>query len=74
MAHFRNAVEILADGNDLTFKPAAIYVGGGGDLHVELTKSTTDVTFKNVQPGTVLEIEVKKVFADSTASELLGLN
>lgn len=62
-----------SDDDDLTRVVRAIYVGTGGDLKVEMINQDI-VTFVNVPDGTLLPIQVKKVFdTDTDAEDLLGL-
>jgi len=62
-----------SDTADLTRDVRAIYVGTGGDLKVELTNGD-EITFVNVQDGTLLPIQVRKVFSTGTdAEDILGL-
>lgn len=54
-------------------KPFALYVGGAGDVKVDLESGAT-VTFKAVPVGTTLMIRVRKVYATGTsATNLVAL-
>lgn len=52
---------------------AVLYIGTGGDVKVT-TISGDDVTFKNLPNGSVLAVQVKKVFNTGTdAADILAL-
>lgn len=54
-------------------KPFALYVGGQGDVKVDLESGAT-VVFKAVPVGTTLMIRVRKVYATGTgATNLVAL-
>lgn len=55
------------DSTDLTFTSRAIYVGGGGDLKVNLSDGTT-VTFASIAAGIIHPIRVKRVFSTGTTA------
>jgi hypothetical protein len=58
----------------LTDAGRGVYVGGAGNLVVEMAGGTgTDVTFTAVPAGTVLPIAVKRVLAASTATAVVVL-
>jgi len=63
-----NAYVIYGDDNP----GCVLYVGGAGDLHV-LTSSDSDITFTGVLAGSFIPVQVKRVFNDSTASNILAL-
>lgn len=53
--------------------PCVLYIGSSGDVRV-LTAGGDDVIFFNVQQGTVLSVQVIKVFAtDTNASRIVAL-
>jgi len=58
------------DSTDLSFLPRAIYVGGAGDLTVEM-KSGNSVKFSAVPVGTLLPIRVNKVKTTGTSATLI---
>jgi hypothetical protein len=59
---------------DFPFVSRKIYVGGAGDIVVRMAKSQTNLTFKGVPVGTVLELRADKVVAaGTTATFLVGL-
>lgn len=58
---------------DLADWPAALYVGGTGDVRVDMANGGT-VTFVNVPDGTFLPILVKKVYVTGTdATDIIAL-
>ena len=66
------------DANDLTLVTRAIYVGGAGDVKVDLPgrqgEPATTVTFKAVPVGTLLPIAASRVYATgTTATNLVAL-
>lgn len=61
------------DSAELTNVTRQLYVGTGGDI-VVVTKDDTQLTFTNVQGGSLLDIRVKQVRAtNTTASNILAL-
>ena len=61
------------DSTDLTNPGAALYVGTGGNIKVNMADNTT-ITFNNVQDGTVLPILVNRVHStDTTATNIIAL-
>ncbi len=64
---------VPSDTIDMPHITRAIYVGGAGDLSVEM-KDGGAVTFKNVGAGAVVAIRVSRVFATgTTATDIVGL-
>lgn len=62
------------DDTDLTIVPRALYVGGAGDIVVNMFRDGTAITFVGVTAGTVLPIRVLRVKSTSTtATSILGL-
>lgn len=54
----------------------AVYVGSSGNVHVEMVSydgSNTELTFVGAVAGSVLPIRIQKVFANTTANNLIGL-
>ena len=61
------------DGANLAIPGAVLYIGTGGDVKVT-TISGDDVTFKNLASGSVLAVQVKKVFSTGTdADDIVAL-
>lgn len=61
-----SAVEITPDdNNDLAQLGAALWIGTGGNLDVELVGGGR-VVFKNIQDGTFFPALVKRVYASAT--------
>lgn len=75
---YKHAFDLSAqksDSVDLTVRPKAIYVGGAGDITVDMrdaqNTSTVTVTFKAVPVGTVLEIQPIRLRSSGTSATLL---
>ena len=62
------AVITPSDGANLSQQTLAIYVGGAGDVRVDLVGTGTGITFKAVPVGTVLPIQAVKVYATGTSA------
>lgn len=56
-----------SDTADLVVKPRALYIGGAGDLNVDMTNGDT-VLFKAAAAGAILPISVRRVRATSTTA------
>lgn len=50
-----------------TFDPSVVYVGGGGNAKIT-TAQGTDLTFYGLQPGGVIPVRVKRVWATGTTA------
>jgi hypothetical protein len=50
----------------------AIYVGGGGNITL-LTVGNTVLTFTSVGTGTIIPIRATAVYANSTATSMVGM-
>jgi hypothetical protein len=57
---------------DISVDQMCLYVGGAGDVVVNLINSTTDITFASVAAGTFLPVVVDKIKAATTASKIIG--
>jgi hypothetical protein len=57
---------------DLGHVTRALYVGGGGDLHVRL-QDGTELTLANVPTGTLLPIRVTRILSGTSATQIVGL-
>lgn len=75
IAPARNCFSIVPhDTVELTFLPKAIYVGSTGDIVARAVDSSSDVTFRNVAAGSILDVRLIAIRATgTTASDLLGL-
>jgi len=51
----------------------AIYIGGAGNLTVEMAGGQTPITFVGVSAGCLLPIRVNKVLTSTTATNLVAL-
>lgn len=62
------------DTQDLTLFTKAIYIGTGGNVVLRTIGSDADVTFTNVQSGSILDVRCTAVRASgTTASDIVGL-
>lgn len=69
-----NAAAITPNNStDLAYTTRGIYVGGSGNLVVDMTSGQTSVTFSNVPAGVILPIRVTRVRTASTATNLVAL-
>jgi hypothetical protein len=67
------AVDVSSSDVTLAIPGAVLYIGTGGDVKVT-TISGDDVTFKNLASGSVLAVQVKKVFSTGTdADDIVAL-
>lgn len=75
IAPANNAFEIAPhDAQELSAVTKALYIGTGGDVIVRLLEGTNDVTFRNLQDGSILDIRAVAVRATgTTASDIVGL-
>ena len=63
-----------SDSQELQVVTKAIYVGEGGDVTLLAVDNATDVTFRNVPAGSILDVRVAAVRATGTsASQIVGL-
>lgn len=62
--------------SDSTVLPTtrALYIGTTGDLTVIMAEDENEVTFVGVPAGSILPIQVIKVKASTTASDIVALN
>lgn len=60
-----------SDSVSLTFFTRAIYVGGAGDISVNMSDTGSAVVFKAVPVGSILPIRVSQVLATNTTASLL---
>ncbi len=62
------------DDNDLTQIKAALFVGVGGDVSVDMSGTGDSIVFKNVPSGSFMPIQVDRVNSTSTtATNILAL-
>ncbi len=62
------------DTDDLPKATKALFVGTGGDVVLRPVSGTTDVTFRNLPDGSILDVRVRAVRASGTsAANLVGL-
>lgn len=63
-----------SDSGELQLVTKAIYVGEGGDVTLRPVDNTSEVTFRNVPSGAILDVRVAAVLATGTsASQIVGL-
>lgn len=61
------------DSTDLATYPASLFIGGTGDVKVDMLNGGT-VTFVNIPDGTFLPILVKRVYSTGTdATNIIAL-
>ena len=71
-----DAFTITPGTNDLAYITRGLYVGNTGNITCMMSSynnANSIVTFVNVAGGSILPIRVKKVYANSTASNFVGL-
>lgn len=62
------------DVNELSDVTKALYIGTGGDIVLRPQQGTSDVTFRNLQSGSILDVRVSAVRATgTTAADIVGL-
>lgn len=70
----RNAVGVTEhDTTELDPYPRALYIGGAGNLVVDMIGGQLNVAFNNVPAGTTLPISVKRIKAASTVSDIVAI-
>ena len=57
---------------DLNVPGAVVFIGVGGDVKVTTVSGDTAV-FKNLASGSILPVQVRRVWADSTATDMIAL-
>ena len=60
------ATVTTSDTNNLR-EPSVLFAGSGGTIRV-LTAEGSDVTFTNLQPGSILPLRVIRVYASTTTA------
>jgi hypothetical protein len=72
-APVRNAVAVTPDdNNDLGHATRSLYVGGAGDVTVNMLRTGSAILFKAVPVGTVLPIRVTRVKSTGTTATNLS--
>lgn len=67
-----NAVAVTpADGTDLTTATRALWVGGAGNISVDLVGGQTAVVFSGIAAGTWMPLRVTRVRSTSTTATLI---
>ena len=71
-AHTANAV---TKSDSTTFNPTrGVYVGGAGNIKVDMAYSGTAITFTGVLAGSVLPIQVTRIYSTgTTATDMVAL-
>lgn len=70
-----HSAEAVTKSDSTALKPTrALFVGGAGSVKVDMADTGTAVTFTGVQAGTLLPIQVVKVYStDTTATDIVAL-
>lgn len=70
-----NGYAITPDNDaDLPDNVRALYVGSAGDIKVDFVDSGSGVVIKNTTAGSILPVQIKRVYATgTTATNLVGL-
>ena len=71
-AHRATAV-VTSDTNIYAQPTRGLYVGGSGNLTVDMADGGVAVTFVGVQGGTILPIQVTRVYVATTATSIVAL-
>lgn len=74
MAYPAHSAQAVTPSDSTVVLFRGLYVGTGGDLVVDMVDGATDVTFTNVQDGSILPIAVSKIKAATTATSIVGLS
>lgn len=62
------------DSADLTFTTRGLYIGGAGDVKVDMASDGSAVTFVGCLAGTILPIRAERVYdTDTTATNIVAL-
>jgi len=51
----------------------ALYIGGAGNITVDMADGGSSVQFVGVQGGTILPIQVTRIYAATTATSIVAL-
>ena len=71
-----DAFNVVPSNTALSQTTRSIFIGTTGDVCVQMLgydNSNTIITFANVPAGAILPIRVTKVFANTTANNIVGL-
>lgn len=71
----RNAIAVSpSDTNDLAIRSRALFIGGAGDIKVDMVDKGEAVIFKGLSAGQKLDIQVTRVYStDTTATDIVNL-
>lgn len=62
------------DSADLAQTARALYIGGAGDVKVDMASTGSAVTFAGCLAGTILPIRVERVYStDTTATNIVAM-
>lgn len=62
------------DSTDLSVTARALYIGGAGDVKVDMVSTGTAVTFTGLLAGTVLPVRAARVYStDTTATNIVAI-
>jgi hypothetical protein len=68
---------VTTSNTDQLFTARALYIGGAGNLDVDLydpvTQKLTKVTFTAVGAGTILPITTKRIYTSTSATAIVAL-
>ena len=63
-----------SDSAELPTATKAIFVGNGGDITLRSVRGTSDVTFRNVADGSIIDVRVRAIRATgTTAADIVAL-
>lgn len=70
-----HSAEAVTASDSTALKPTrALFIGGAGNVKVDMADTGTAVTFTGVQAGALLPIQVVKVYStDTTATDIVAL-
>ena len=63
---------VTSDSVDLTTSGAVVFIGVGGDVKATTISGDT-VVFKNLASGSILPVQIRRVWATSTATDMIAL-
>lgn len=64
----------ISDSNNLSIITRAIYIGGAGQMKVDMYNAGTAILFSGLVAGMLLPIRVVKVYStETTATQIIGL-